>query len=167
MLLLFSKGICSAQNETELKDLALTSAKASSKALLDSDYETIIKYTHPNIVQASGGKDKMVSLLESVMNNAKNMGVNIEKSEVGKLLSFTNEQGQYRCLVENYLVISMQTQKKRIHRKSSLFGFYDAEIKQWHFVEADKLNTVPANTFFPDFKTSIRIPIDEQNVEDF
>jgi len=167
MLLLLSNGICNAQNETELKAQALKSAKETSQALLDLDYETIIKYTHPNIVEASGGKAKMVSLLETVMHKAKGMGVIIEKSEIGNLLNFTKEQGQYRCLIENSLVISMQTQKKRIRNKSSLFGFYDADIKQWYFVEAAKLNNAQVNSFFPDFKTSITIPVDEQSVEDF
>ncbi len=166
MLLLVGNSISFAQNEAELKASALTSAQETSQALLDLDYATIIKYTHPNIVEATGGKDKMISLLESVMSKAKAMGVIIDKSEIGNLLSFKSEQGEYRCLIENYLVITMQTQKKRIHKKSSLFGFYNADIKQWYFVEADKLNNAQANSFFPDFKTSIVIPVNEQSVKD-
>jgi len=167
MLLLLGNGICFAQNEAELKAEALTSAKATSEAVLVLDYETIIKYTHPNIIQATGGKDQMISLLETAMNNAKNIGVVIEKSDIGNLVAFEQEQGQYRCLIENNLVITLQTQKKRIRNKSFLFGFYDAEIKQWYFVEANKLNSTSVVTYFPDFKTSISIPADEQTVEDF
>jgi len=157
--------LATAQSDDELKALALSDAKATAKAMLDSDFETIAKYTHPNIAAVVGGKDKMVAMLEQSFGGMKEAGISVDESSVGKLISFKKEDGEYHCLIENYLVMTMQLQKKRVSKKSTLFGFYHPEEKQWTFVEANKLGE-GSSQFFPDFKTSIEIPDDQQTVED-
>lgn len=165
VLLLVSSTVF-AQTEEALKKQAVKEAGETAQAMLDLDFKTITKYTHPNIIKAMGGKDQMVAILENSFSGMTQSGVKFEESKVGKLLTFKKEQGQYRCLIENFLTMSMQQQGKRVKRKSTLFGFYNDKIKQWTFVEANKMQGGTAASLFPDFKTSITIPVDDQKVED-
>ena len=165
-LLLLGSVFSFAQTEDELKSLAIAQAKETSQAMLDQDYKTIVKYTHSNIADMMGGKDKMLTTIEASMSGMEEAGVSFDKSEIGELLAFKKEDGEYRCLIESYLVMTMKLQKKRISKKSSLFGFYDAEAKHWTFVEANSISGPAGKQFFPDFKTNIEIPEDEQTIED-
>ena len=108
----------------------------------------------------------MIAILEQSFGGMKEAGIKFEESKTGKLLAFKKEAGEYRCLIENFLVMFMKLQKKRIKRKSSLFGFYNSSEKHWVFVEADKLGSDAASQFFPNFKTAIEIPQDQQEIED-
>lgn len=164
LLLLISTSIF-AQTEEALKKQAIKEASETAQAMLDLDFKTIAKYTHPNIIKAMGGEDKMIAILENSFGGMLQSGVKFEESKIGKLLDFKKEQNQYRCLIENFLTMSMQQQGKRVKRKSTLFGFYDEKIKKWTFVEANKMQGGAASKLFPEFKTSITIPIEDQKVE--
>lgn len=168
LLFLLVSTTLAAQTEEELKAMAIKDAKATSQATLDMDYKGIIKYTHPNIINAMGGSEKMEEILkQSFSGMLEEAGISIDKSDIGELLAIKKEEGEYRCLIENSIVMTLRVQKKRISKKSTLFGFYNETNKQWTFVEANKLGKGGSEQFFPNFKTSIEIPEDQQTIEDF
>lgn len=165
VLLLFISGFITAQSTEELKQSAIRDAKAAANASLKLDYETILKYTHPSIVEVSGGKDYLIKAMSDMFDNMKKQGFVFEKAEVIEVTNVLEEDGEYHCLVRNnnQMVISGM----RIKSKSHLFGFYDAEKKQWYFLEAEKLkNKDLVNQLLPDFKTTINIPNDEVTTEE-
>ena len=154
-----------AQNVNEIKALAMKQANETAKATLNLDYEGIAQYTHPNIIKAMGGKEKMVSILKQTFGNMKEAGMSFVKSETGEMVSFGKEQGEYRCVVTNYLEMTLSAQKMKVKRYSSIFGFYDSNVKQWTFVEANKVKDNSLKQFLPNFKTELSIPEDRQETE--
>lgn len=56
LLLVISTNVF-AQTEAALKKQAIKEASETAQAMLDLDFKTITKYTHPNIADKMGGKD--------------------------------------------------------------------------------------------------------------
>ena len=154
-----------AQSEAEIEEMALRDALIAANATLEMDFKTVLKYTHPTILEKSGGEEVMLkSISEMFETLKKDQGFIFEKSEVLGVSNLTQEDGEYRCLVENKN--QMVVADTRIFSKSYLFGFYDKAKKQWYFLEAEKLkNQALIDTFFPGFKTEIIIPNDVVTTE--
>ncbi|NAS31597.1 hypothetical protein GTQ40_11490 [Flavobacteriaceae bacterium R38] len=160
ILLSLVSGMVTAQSIDSLKISALRDAKAAAKATLELDFETVLKYTHPTIIEKTGGKDFLIKSMVELFDEMGKQGFKFEKSEVIAVSSITKEDGEYRCLIQNDN--RMTISGTRIKSKSYLFGFYDNAIDRWYFLEAEKLkDTDVMKQLLPDFKTSIIIPPDE------
>ena len=156
--------ICSSQSLRKLEKSALKDAEVVSQASLQRDYNLILKHTHPKIV-GTYGKDDLISAMEDIYRTMNAQKIKILSSEVDDVTEVIEENEEYRCLVKN--TIKMDFNGRKITLKSSLFGFYDEENEQWYFIESNKLlNDEDTQRLFPDFKTEIKIPADEQIAED-
>lgn len=167
LILIFGVFYCqttTAQTEQELRDLAIENAKTVSKATLDMDFETVLTYTHPNVVELMGGKDNAVTLLKTQFDKMIAEGFVFEIAEVKKLTDFAKEKDTYHCLIELYNQMKMGS--SRIKAKSYVFGIYDDSVKHWFFVEANQLkNPSLRDMAFKDFSTSLTLPDDETTTE--
>lgn len=151
------------QDNESLKKQALLDAKLTAKATLENDLKTVLKYTHPKIIEVSGGIDVLLPLLEETFKKMKEEGVIFKKADIDFVSDIVREQDEYRCYVRNHneMVINDTT----IKSTSYLLGFYLEEKKHWVFIEADKMSSKQhKDLFFPDFKTSMDIPKDTVEV---
>ncbi|KAA1247350.1 hypothetical protein [Aquimarina sp. RZ0] len=159
ILFLISSSLHS-QNINELKKFALRDAKAVSNASIKKDATTIIKYTHPKIIQKYG-QTEVKEIIEQVYKTMSAQKIKIVSSEIDEVSEIRKEKKEYRSLVKN--TIKMDFNGRPITLKSSLFGFYDKKKQQWYFIESNKLlNDPETKKLFSDFKTEIKIPEDEQ-----
>ena len=164
LLIFFSCNIVFSQSLDELKALALKDAKTTAKATLEMDFETVLKYTHPDIIKNSGGKDVLMQNIKATFDELNEQGFVFEKAEVLEVSNLIKEDGEYHCLVKNNN--QMKLPGTRIKSISYLFGFYDDLKKQWYFLEARQLkNKALVDQFLPGFKTSINLPDDETTTE--
>ncbi|WP_303316616.1 hypothetical protein Q4Q34_07370 [Flavivirga abyssicola] len=165
MLLLFCGSISFAQSTEELKASALRDAKIASQATLKMDFDKLLDYTYPSVLELMGGKEKAIDLLKSTFDSMKKDGFVFEKAEILGVSDVVFEDDQYRCYIEGFN--QMIVGDKRIKSKSYLFGIYNSEAKFWYFMEAKQLkNTAMMDLVFPDFKTSLKIPEDEMTTEE-
>lgn len=153
------------QDMKAMKASAIRDAQAACEATLKEDFKTLLTYTHPNILEAAGGAEVMESYLKSMFDQMKASGFSYEKAETKAVSDIVKEQGEYRCYVENYNQMKMKD--KRITSTSYMLGFYNETTKKWVFVEAKEMkDTRAVITYFPDFKTSLKVPEDTMKMED-
>jgi hypothetical protein len=145
------------QDMKALKSSAMKDAQAACDATIKEDFKTLLTYTHPNILNAAGGADVMEEYLKTTFSQMKANGFAYEVAETKSVSDVVKEQGEYRCYVENYNVMKMNS--KRITSTSYMLGFYNETTKKWTFVEAKEMKDTGAIiAYFPDFKTSLNIP---------
>jgi hypothetical protein len=162
-IFLFISGSVFCQNISTLKEFALRDAKATSKASIDRNLSTILKYTHPKVYKAYGEKELMATM-DEIFRTMDAQKIKILSSEIDEITELKKEKKEYRCLVKN--TIKMDFNGRLITLKSSLFGFYNRKKTQWYFVESNKLLDDPkTKKLFPNFKTDIEIPLDEHIAE--
>lgn len=149
---------------SQTKEDALRDAKITAKATLNSDFNTVFKYTLPSVIDLMGGKENALNVVKSSFDDMKKQGFVFEKADVVSVSEVVSEDGQFRCFIENNNVMVMDNM--RIKSKSYLLGIYNEKDKSWWFIEADKLkNKAIADQILPNFKTSLKIPKDEVKFE--
>ncbi|MCK8523689.1 hypothetical protein M0D21_19050 [Aquimarina sp. D1M17] len=159
LILLLVSGTVFSQNLKTLEKEALRDAEATSKASIDRNLSTILKYTHPNIFNAYG-EEKLMETMDEIFRTMDAQNIKIKSSTVNEVTEVKKEGKEYRCLVKNTVI--MDFSGRTVTLKSSLFGFYDKKKSQWYFVESNKLLDDPqTKDLFPNFKTDIEIPLDE------
>jgi hypothetical protein len=165
LLFIFCATNVFSQDMKALKKSAMRDAKAATTATLKEDFKTLLTYTHPTILEAAGGIEIMESYLRDTFNQMKANGFAYEKVETKSVSDIVKEQGEYRCYVENYN--QMRMKNKRIIATSYMLGFYNETTKKWVFVEAKEMkDTGSIIAYFPDFKTSLKIPENTMKTED-
>jgi len=149
----------SAQTEQELKDLALAQATITSSATVNGDMSTVLDFTFPGVLELMGGKEAALTTVNEAMAGMKQGGMSFQSSEVTGLVGFAQEEDEYRCIIENKVVIDSPEQQ--IKSTSYMLGIYSQEAKQWYFMEAAQLkNEALREMVIPGFKTSLVIPDD-------
>jgi hypothetical protein len=158
ILLLITANIGFAQTETEIKAQALIDAKASGDAAVQWIPDQILKYTHPNVANLVGGTEKLKEILEATKVQMDEGGMKIDEYEVLEVTAFLKEQGEYRCLVATKMKMTLPQTK--LTNLSHLFGFYNAELRRWTFIEGNQMNGPGKQQLFPELITAIEIPAD-------
>ncbi|GAA4245490.1 hypothetical protein [Winogradskyella damuponensis] len=149
---------------SQTKADALKDAKTTSKATLDMDFETLLNYTLPSVLDMMGGKDAAMQVLKTTFDGMKAQGFVFEKADIISVSEIVKEQDQFRCVVEGYNQMKMSEQ--RISSKSYLLGIYNETGKHWWFIEAKQLkNKALADNILPNFETALDIPEDDVKVE--
>ncbi|MFP4844557.1 hypothetical protein [Winogradskyella sp. PE311] len=150
---------------SQTKEDALSDAKIASKATLEMDFELLLKYTLPKVIDLMGGKDAALTLLKSTFDGMKTQGFVFEKAEILGVSEIVKEQGQYRCIIEGKNQMKMTGQ--RIKSKSYLLGIYNDVESHWWFIEAKQLkNKAMTAQVLPEFETVLEIPDDQVEVEE-
>lgn len=148
------------QTEDELKALAMEQARITSAATVAGDYDTVLDYTMPEVLDLMGGKEAALKNVEAAMEKMYAEGLEITSSEVVKLVGFAYEQDQYRCVIENHIVMKMGADGT-LDSTSYLLGFYNEEKMRWYYIEANEFkNPQIKSMLFPDTETKLNIPED-------
>tara|TARA_R110001632_G_scaffold205724_3_gene329559 strand:+ start:262 stop:783 length:522 start_codon:yes stop_codon:yes gene_type:complete len=159
ILLVLIPIVAVSQNLEVLKKQALSDAEKTANAMMTLDFQTILDYTHPVVLEKMGGAQTFLPQLEDAYKKMEAEGLKFLKAEVIGVSDIIHEQGEYRCYVENTNI--MKVQEMTFKSQSYLLGFYLEDKKHWVFIEADKIKSERHKSlFFPDFETSLDIPKD-------
>lgn len=131
-------------------------ASKVSEALMKNDCETLIKHTHPKVVEMVGGKEKMISVIRQGTEAMAQQGVSIEKVTFGEP-SMTVEAGdEIHCLIPQ--VIYMKIPQGRIRTEASLLAVSRDRGKNWFFVDTANLNMENIGQVFENYNPALVIP---------
>lgn len=156
-LLICASTLAFTQSNSELKEMALRDAQAACDATLKKDFKQLLKYTHPNLLNAAGGAEVMESFLVSTFETMEKDGFKYLKAETKSVSDIVFEQKEFRCFIENYNEMAMND--KKVITTSYMIGTYDSKQKQWYFIEAKEMKDSGAiKSYFPDFKTNLNVP---------
>jgi hypothetical protein len=149
---------------SQTQENARRDAEITSKATLEMDFKTVLKHTLPSVVDMMGGEENAVKYLNETFEGMTEQGFVFEKADIVNVSEIVQEQGQYRCIVENKNQMKMLNQ--RIKSKSYLLGIYNEDKDYWWFIEAKQLkNNALVGQILPDFETNLEIPEDEMQTE--
>ncbi|MBD1394441.1 hypothetical protein [Mucilaginibacter glaciei] len=125
-------------------------------AIMASDYNTVVNYTYPKVIEMSGGKQKLVQLLTAGMNQMKAGGMSIKSAAVGEPGKFYKAGSEIHCLVPQSIRVATATSS--IVGNSNLLAVSRDGGKNWTFLDLNK-NTIQAiPKIFPNFNKDLKIP---------
>jgi hypothetical protein len=140
------------------QDAAVVKRQANvvAKALLNSDFKTVIDHTYPKAVEIGGGKVKMLQMMSTSINQMKAQGFSFEKITIGQPGKFYKAGTQVHCLVPEQLI--MKTSRGRMAASSNLLAVSNDQGKSWSFLDLNKGTINSIKTLFPNFNTNLVIP---------
>lgn len=162
--ILIASNVSFSQSEKANAKTALEEAKLVAAATLMKDYETVMDYTLPSVVELMGGRESAVQLITSTMVGMESQGLVFEKAEILEVLEMKHEQNQQRCVLKG--MNQMKMGNERTFSESYLLGIFDETANHWYFIEARQLkNTDLIQQVIPGFETSLNIPEDKTTTE--
>ncbi|AYL96890.1 hypothetical protein [Mucilaginibacter celer] len=141
-----------AQNPVVVKQQATIMAQSMTKG----DYKTLINYTYPKAVQLVGGKEKMISLITTGMEQMKAAKINFESVTVGDPGKFYKAGKEIHCLLPETLIMS--SPKGRIAMHSHLLAVSADGGKNWSFLDLNNSGADKVSQLIPNFNPQLKIP---------
>jgi hypothetical protein len=105
-------------SKAQYKEAIIKDARIIVTATIHFDYETIIRYTHPNLVQAAGGKEGMLVMINKGMDQLKSQKMSIDTVVFGEPDEIYEAGEELHALVPENVV--MTTPMGKLISKSTL-----------------------------------------------
>ncbi|MFA6246707.1 MAG: hypothetical protein WC615_07185 [Mucilaginibacter sp.] len=131
-------------------------ANVVAKALLNSDFKTVIAHTYPKAVNIGGGKEKMLQAMSSGINQMKAQGFAFEKVTIGQPGKFYKAGTEIHCLVPEQVI--MKTARGRMAANSNLLAVSNDGGKNWSFLDMNQGTINSVKQLFPNFNSNLIIP---------
>jgi len=135
-------------------------ASEVGKATIDGDFNRVIDYTYPKVVEMGGGREKMLAFIkkDSVQNKAD--GVAYLSVEIGEPSQIEKIESQIFAVLP--MKLTMKSQDGKFIGESALVGISDDGGKNWKFISSIKQERF--NKMFPNTGGKILMPEDKQPV---
>ncbi|ACU03305.1 hypothetical protein Phep_1087 [Pedobacter heparinus DSM 2366] len=131
------------------------SAIIMSNAMIKNDLETLADYTHPKILAAMGGKDKMIARTKASIAEMKTGGVTFRGASIGKIGRFYTSGKDLYCLIPHEIL--MNTEGGYLSSTSSVLGISHDKGKTWKFVSAGNIGKKRLKTIFTTLPDGLQI----------
>ncbi len=135
-------------------------AQKCAEAAVKGDYDSMVKYTHPRVVEKMGGKDKMVEVVKKSMAQMQQQGAEFSGASVGEPESPKKIGAFLTCKVPEHVVIKIGGGK--LESDSTLLGISEDGGKKWTFIDLGPLKKEAFAMLFPELADKIELPEKKQ-----
>jgi hypothetical protein len=136
-------------------------AQEAVQAVVKGDHARLVDLTYPKIVEAMGGRDKMIAFLEVTMKQMKDKGFTIVSVKVAEPGKFLTEGGNTFVVVPTLL--EMTAPGGKILGKSYLLGISSDKNKTWKFADGSGLaNKEMQAKMLPKLPADLELPKTEK-----
>ncbi|MES2765905.1 MAG: hypothetical protein V4642_08560 [Bacteroidota bacterium] len=145
----------SSEPVTPAKVITSTADKLNT-AMINQDFETFAKYTHPKVIEVLGGAQKFKEMMTNGakgMNDAGVRFISITNGEPGKIITKDNE---LQTILPQ--TIEMKTPTGRVKTKTALIAISSDNGKTWHFVDTFNSDLKRLQVMMPNLSNELVIP---------
>lgn len=137
------------QSQRALKQTVYEQGKVMGEAFLKKDYNTFLSFTHPKVIELSGGKDSLIKAFQKELGSS----IEIISVEIGKPEKILKFEKTMQCVIKEKVVIRMSSVK--MTNTPKLIGIsYDSGV-HWYFIEANPNAMEKVKTTFPELDAQI------------
>jgi hypothetical protein len=129
-------------------------AEALAKATVSGDFAKVADFTFPKVVEAFGGKDKMVGVLQNDSAQMKAEGFEVLTMTIGEIKQTAKVDNEIFAIVPVRITIKSPDGKEA--GESSLVGISSDNGVNWKFISG--INQERFKAMFPKAAETLRIP---------
>ena len=131
-------------------------AMEMAKAVLAKDVEKLVKYMHPKVVEAAGGKEKMLIARDTMNKYMQQFGAEIKKVTIGNpgtIISYKNElQTTLPQTTEVKVMASL------ISAETTLIAISEDKGIHWYFIDTSIYRSDKVKKLLPNLSPDLVIP---------
>jgi hypothetical protein len=129
-------------------------------ALMKNDFETFVKYMHPNIVAYAGGKEKMKTKMDSVYSTMKLFGVSFKRYSIGSPGEIVSYKDQLQAVLPE--ITTIKTPLGELTAETSMIVISPDNGKNWWFIDTNVYKADKLKNILPDISPQLVIPPQKQ-----
>ncbi len=145
-------------NESARKS-AMESAQLLAMAFEESDWELLMEYTHPRVLEMLGGEKEAAQELKRIMESAEEKEIEIISYEVlepGKSIGSQTAEELYVIIP---VKLTMQVPRVgKVTQESYLLGVSGDRGETWTFVDGSGVDSRSIKTVLPNFNEALNLP---------
>lgn len=157
--LLFSMAVILLSLCTEAQNLP-TSIKVQAMdmatAFMKNDFNTFVKYMHPNIIAFAGGKEKMKTKMDSAYKMMKLFSVTFKRYWIGDPGEIVKYKNQYQAVLPQST--TLKTPLGELIAETSMIVISNDKGKNWWFIDTNVYKADKLKNILPDLSPELVIP---------
>lgn len=152
--LLFIGHIARAQEgmATTIKTQALDMARA----ILAKDLDKVVEYFPPKLVEASGGKAKVLTVRDSMNKFMQQFGAEIKKVIVGNPGKIISYKGQLQTTLPQTTQVAFM--QNTVVLETTLVAVSEDKGQHWYFIDANMYRSPKLKASLPELSPELMIP---------
>lgn len=131
-------------------------AQRCADATVNQDFPTLVKYTHPKVIEMLGGETGMLARVKEGNAQLAEKGIRIASVKVGKAEDPQIIEGGMISLVPQRVVVTAPGAK--ITHEGSILGVFSDESGAWTFVDLTAINESQFRQTFPELADHFPFP---------
>ncbi len=132
-------------------------AKELGKATVTGDFAQVVDFTYPKIVEAFGGKEKMIAFLKGNSQQMKSDGFELEAMTIGEIKQIAKVESQVFAIVP--ITMKIKSPNGKALGESSIIGISNDDGESWKFI--DGIDQTKFKAKFPKAAEKIQIPVEQ------
>ncbi|HEV8506488.1 MAG TPA: hypothetical protein VGQ53_13845 [Chitinophagaceae bacterium] len=129
-------------------------------ALMKNDFETFVKYMHPNVIAYAGGKEKMKAKMDSAYAAAKLFGVSFKRYSIGTPGEIVIYKDQLQTVLPE--ITTIKTPMGELTVETSMIVISPDGGKNWWFIDTNVYKVEKLKSILPDISPQLVIPPQKQ-----
>jgi hypothetical protein len=136
--------------------LVQADVRRTLNAVYGGDIDTVLRFTHPDIIQQMGGALQAKTVLQKALDQIQTAGMKVESLAFPEVPTFTNSTAHEFVVVPTKLVITVKGQ--RLESLNYQFGVREVTQTNWAYIEGSRITAENVRKFFPDFPLGFEFP---------
>jgi hypothetical protein len=137
-------------------------AELTANALLNDDYETIIRFTYPKVIELVGGRDKMISLIKNGKIEMGKEGISFDKVTIGEPSKTVIAGDEIHCFVPQ--TVYMKVPNGKLKSATHLLAVSRDNGTNWFFIDAVSLNKDNIKIVLPNYNFDLILPTKKEPI---
>ena len=157
--LLFSIAVILISLCTEGQNLSTTikvQGMDMATAFMKNDFNTFVKYMHPNIIAFAGGKETMKTKMDSAYRFMKLFGVTFKRYWIGDPGEIVNYKNQFQAVLPQST--TLKTPLGELTAETSWIVISNDDGKNWWFIDTNVYKADKLKNILPDLSPKLVIP---------
>ena len=150
--------VCSHADEVEKK--MLEAAQQCSDAGITKDWDAVVKFMPPIVIEMSGGKEQVIAAAKAADQQLAADGFTVQKATVSEPIRKKEINGTMYAIIPQQLSISIPQGKLR--HKGYMLGISKQPYGTWHFMSITRGSEPQLKQMFPDIAADFEFPAPEK-----
>ena len=126
------------------------------RAPYSGEFETVLKHTHPKVVEIAGGEEGFRKILESAAATFKQAGVTFEIVEISEIKGYVATGSLELFYID--VKISMEKDGQVINSSTRQVGAKEPDTDTWYYIDVTDNGAAKLKQILPDLPAEFKLP---------
>ena len=125
-------------------------------AFISNDYETLVKFTYPALVEKAEGSEKSFGRIKKDIEDLKAEGITFDSISVGQPTIFVNAGEEIHTLIPETLFLNVP--RGTLMQESYLIAITRDKGGNWYFLDAAEMDSSNVTKTLPHYNFDLKLP---------